>query len=317
MTIPMCGSPWQAQNPYYNGMGSPWGGAAGGIYPPQYAQQAGAAGPDAYSILAAIMQPLMGLMVSLLTGDSNSGNATGGSSSGSSGTRSSGSRQSDNTLGPDSEASDYLDVLSQNDSELKALEKKFGDRDGKLTEKELKKILRKVEKGDTKGIEVSADLQAALTWLAKDDQGQSVFNNLANEFDNDGRAAVDVRKGFDESAWEDVDGDIEDVTGPYDAEEAIEYLVENEKFASGVAGKDGKISKAEIDAALKSDKYSLEEKAQLRFLREHYEDITDALYVQNDQPISLEDLADKLKPDTEVDGQNVLDELQNIEAKKK
>lgn len=317
MTIPMCGSPWQAQNPYYNGMGSPWGGAAGGIYPPQYAQQAGAAGPDAYSILAAIMQPLMGLMVSLLTGDSNSGNATGGSSSGSSGSRSSGSRQSDNTLGPDSEASDYLDVLSENDSELKALEKKFGDRDGKLTEKEIQKILRKIEKGDTKGIEVSADLQAALTWLAKDDQGQSVFNNLANEVGKDDRAAVDIRKGFDESAWDSVDGDITEQSGPYDAEEAVQYLVDNEKFAEKVAGADGKMTKDEINQALASNDYSLEEKAQLRFLREHYEDITDALYVQSGQPISLSDLADKLKPDTVVDGNNVVDELQNIEAKKK
>ncbi|WP_303674067.1 hypothetical protein [Vampirovibrio chlorellavorus] len=259
------------------------------------------------------MQPLLGLMVSLLTGES----AAGGSSSGSSGSSSSGSRQSDNTLGPDSDASDYLDVLSENDSELKALEKKFGDRDGKLSEKELKKILRKIEKGDTKGIEVSADLQAALTWLAKDEQGQSVFTNLANEVGKDERAAVDIRKGFDESAWDDVDGDITEESGPYDAEEAVQYLVDNKKFAEKVAGADGQMTKEEINQALASNDYSLEEKAQLRFLREHYEDITDALYVQYDQPISLKDLADKLKPDTEVDGQNVLDELQNIEAKKK
>jgi hypothetical protein len=277
---------------------------------------AGAAGgqQDPYAILGAIIQPLMGLMFSLLTGDaSTDSESTSGSSKG----RSSGSANADNTLGPDSEPSDYLDVLSENDRELRKLEKKFGNGDGNLTEKEIQKILRKIEKGDTKGIDVSEDLQAALDWLSNDEQGQTVFGNLANVFDEDGRAAVDAKKGFDESAWEDVDGDIEEESGPYDAEEALEYMVDNKKFAQKVAGADGKITQAEIDEALKSDEYSLEEKAHLRFLRENFEEITDVLYVQSDQPISLDDLATKLDPDAESpDGNNFVDELQDIESKR-
>lgn len=306
MTIPMYGTQFPQQG-YGYGMGYPYPGVG---YPGYAPQQPAGGGTDPNAILGAIIQPLMSLVMSMLTGTPAEEHVCtepgGGSGSTDPGT-------SDATLGPDSEASDYLDVLSENDSELKDLERKFGDRDGKLSASEVSKILRKIEKGDTKGIDVSADLQAALTWLDQDPTGQTVFANLANEFDEDGDAAIDVKKGFDESVWEDVDGDIEEDLGPVDAEEAIQYLVDNDEFAAEIAGADKKITQAEIDEALKSDDYSLEEKAQLRFIRENFEDITDAMYEGDNQPISLGDLASKLESDAEANGENIVDELQDIE----
>ncbi len=306
MTFQTTGTQYFPQPGYGYGMGYPGAGYPGAGYPTYPTQPgANAGGTDPNAILGAVIQPLMGLVMSLLTGTSTSeqpcpdpGQDPGTADPG----------VSDATLGPDSETSDYLEVLNENDSELTKLEKKFGNNDGILTEKEVGKILRKIEKGETKGVDVSADLQAALTWLKEDETGQTVMLNLSNEFDVEGgKFGVNVKGGFDEDNIDDVDALADDNIGPSDGEDVIDYLAndsDGQELAKkvGVLNGDGfaGITKDEVDMALKSDKYSVEEKAYLRFLSTHFSDVVHTTYGRDsiNHLGSPEELAKQLESDT-------------------